>query len=139
MQKTKKIIIILFCICIITASFSGCLSRPETLEETADKMYSSYLQSEGVPSASVLVVKDGEKLLEKSYGLRNIKAGERATPNSSYRLACVTKPFTSMGILLLWEKGLIDLDMPVKEILTDFHSPQKGNHTPSAAEFVRIA
>lgn len=118
MFKIKKIVLILICAGIIAALFYGCASRSKSPEETADEMYKT-CNRQGMPSVSVLVAKDGE-VFEKSYGLRNVETGEKATPATNYRLGCITKTFTSMGILILKEKGLIDLDWPVNKVLTDF-------------------
>lgn len=122
MQKNKKIFLTLTCVSLIMALISGFISKPKDLAEIADKMYGSH----DVPSVSVLVVKDGKKVLEKSYGLRNIETGEQATPITNYRLGCITKPFTSMGILILKERGLLDLDWHVKNILSDFPKSAEG-------------
>jgi CubicO group peptidase (beta-lactamase class C family) len=129
MKKIVNTFLFLLCLFLILSLFTGCLSKPESLEEMADKMYSSYNQLENSPSVSVLAAKDGKIIFAKSYGHSNVETGEIATPETSYRLGCITKPFTCMGILILKERGLIDLDQPVKEILTDF---------PKSAEKVTV-
>lgn len=118
MFKIKKIALFLICVGIISTLFNGCSSSSKSPEEIADEMYQK-CNGQGMPSVSVLVAKNGE-VFEKSYGLRNVETGEKATPSTNYRLGCITKTFTSMGILILKEKGLIDLDWPVNKVLTDF-------------------
>ncbi len=118
---------------ILSAGFlSGCQSTttPEDIENIADNIYGKLNEGENTASASVLVVKDGKKILEKSYGHKNVETGELATPNTSYRLGCLSKCFTSESILMLKERGLIDLDWKVNKILKDF---------PDYAEDVTIA
>lgn len=119
MLKIKKSLLVLVCVCISAALVYGGASKPKSLEEIADEMYSS-CNKPGMPSVSVLVAKDGKEIFEKSYGLRNVETGEKATPKTNYRLGCITKPFTSMGILILKERGLIALDWPVNKVLSDF-------------------
>ncbi len=70
-----------------------------------------------VPGASVLVLKDGEPLLRRGYGLTDLEAGTAATPATNYRLTSVTKQFTAAAILLLAEDGKLSLDDPVKRWL----------------------
>lgn len=70
-----------------------------------------------VPGASVLVLRDGEPLLRRSYGLADLETGTRATPQTNYRLASVTKQFTAAAILLLAEDGKLSLDDPVRKWL----------------------
>ncbi|WP_312652926.1 serine hydrolase domain-containing protein [Aminipila sp.] len=119
MQKFMKILLILTCVGISAALVYGGASNQKSPEEIADELYSS-CNNPGNPSISVLVAKDGEIIVEKSYGLRNVETEEKATPATNYRLGCITKPFTSMGILILKERGLIELDWPVNKVLTDF-------------------
>jgi len=62
-----------------------------------------------VPGASVLVVRDGDVVIRKSYGLANLEEHIASAPNTNYRLASVTKQFTAASILLLG----IPLDDPI--------------------------
>ena len=82
-----------------------------------------------VPGASVLAVKDGETVLAKSYGYADLEARVRATPQTNYRLASVTKQFTAASILLLAEDGKLSIDDPVKRWLPSL---------PAAADAVTI-
>jgi len=51
-----------------------------------------------VPGASVLVVRDGQVVLRKSYGMASLEDRIAATPHTNYRLASVTKQFTAAAI-----------------------------------------
>ena len=70
-----------------------------------------------VPSVSVLVVKDGKTVVAKSYGYADLEAKVRATPQTNYRLASVTKQFTAAAILLLAEDGKLSIDDKVQRWL----------------------
>jgi CubicO group peptidase (beta-lactamase class C family) len=70
-----------------------------------------------VPSASVLVVKDGKTVLARSFGYADLEAKTRATPQTNYRLASVTKQFTAAAVLLLAEDGRLSLDDKVQRWL----------------------
>ena len=70
-------------------------------------------------SGSVLVARDGEILLDQGYGLAN---REWLIPNDGdtrFRLGSITKQFTAVAIMILNERGLVDLDAPVKTWLPD--------------------
>jgi CubicO group peptidase (beta-lactamase class C family) len=62
-----------------------------------------------VPGASLLVVRDGEPIVRRSWGLADVEAGVSATPATNYRLASVTKQFTAAAILLLAQDNKIFL------------------------------
>jgi CubicO group peptidase (beta-lactamase class C family) len=70
-----------------------------------------------VPGASVLVLRDGEPILRRSYGLANVEDHVAATPAVNYRLASVTKQFTAAAILLLAEDGKLQLNDPIRKWL----------------------
>ena len=64
----------------------------------------------GIPSAAVAIAKNGVIVHEAAFGFAD--ANRRATVNTPYPLASVTKPFVATGIKLLAERGKIDLDQP---------------------------
>ena len=70
-----------------------------------------------VPGASVLVLRDGEALVRKGYGLADLEKNVAATPATNYRLASVSKQFTAAAILLLVEDGKLSLDDPIRKWL----------------------
>ncbi|HYS54170.1 MAG TPA: serine hydrolase domain-containing protein [Thermoanaerobaculia bacterium] len=76
-----------------------------------------------VPGASVLVVRDGNVILRKSYGLANLEERVPATPDTNYRLASVTKQFTAGAILLLKNSNKLSLDDYITKYL---HVPEQG-------------
>ena len=82
-----------------------------------------------VPGASVLVLRDGEPLVRRGYGLADLEAGTPAGPGTNYRLASVTKQFTAAAVLLLAEDGRLTLDDPVKRWLPSL---------PAAADAVTL-
>lgn len=82
-----------------------------------------------VPGASVLVLRDGEALVRRSYGLADLENGIATTPSTNYRLASVSKQFTAVAVLLLMEDGKLTLDDPVRRWLPSL---------PDAAQAVTI-
>jgi CubicO group peptidase (beta-lactamase class C family) len=70
-------------------------------------------------SGAVLVARDGQILLDRGYGFAN---REWLIPNdgdTKFRLGSITKQFTAVAIMILNERGLVDLDAPVKTWLPD--------------------
>lgn len=70
-------------------------------------------------SGSVLVARDGEVLLDRGYGLANREWNIPNAGDTKFRLGSLTKQFTAVAIMILNERGLVDLDAPVKTYLTD--------------------
>lgn len=85
---------------------------------TADLLFQQYdtLQTSGI---SVLVIKNGKKLYDRSFGLSNIEPREKATSHSNYRIASVTKSFTAMAIMLLRDDGKLSLNDPLSKFFPE--------------------
>ncbi|PXV60295.1 CubicO group peptidase, beta-lactamase class C family [Dyella jiangningensis] len=97
-------------------------------------------------SGSILVQwHDGSQLV-RSYGLANIPFRVANTPQTRFKIASVTKLFTSVLILQLVEQGRIDLDQPIKTYLPDYPGEagskvtiqQLLNHTSGLPSFDAI-
>ncbi|MEN3369571.1 MAG: hypothetical protein V7609_1714 [Verrucomicrobiota bacterium] len=78
------------------------------------------------PGVAILVSRHGVPLHLAGYGLADIKAGARITPESLFDLASVSKNMTAIAILTLVEAGNLKLDQPVATYLGDFAVPVKG-------------
>ncbi|MBS0382386.1 MAG: beta-lactamase family protein, partial [Proteobacteria bacterium] len=72
-----------------------------------------------VPGASLLVVKDGKTVIARGYGYANLEEHNKATPQTDYRLASVTKQFTAASILLLKQDGKLKLSDPIRKYLPE--------------------
>ncbi|HEY2678013.1 MAG TPA: serine hydrolase domain-containing protein [Steroidobacteraceae bacterium] len=94
---------------------AGCSSRAGDGAAKIDALLRPY---EGaVPSASVLVVRDGLPIIRRSVGLSDLEGRIAATPATNYRLASMTKQFTAAAILLLAEDGRLSLADPARKWL----------------------
>jgi len=80
-----------------------------------DRIVTTALAAEDVPSASIAVVKDGRIVFAKAYGKAN--EGLPATPNLPYQIASISKQFTAMALLLLEDEGKLSLDDKVAKYL----------------------
>jgi D-alanyl-D-alanine carboxypeptidase len=105
----------------LVAASSEANCAPFNPDEIAqiDKVVSDALAKSGAPSASVAVVRDGEIVFAKAYGLRKIEPQEAATPTTRYRIASVSKQFTAAAILMLADDGKLSLDDEVARYLPD--------------------
>lgn len=84
-------------------------------QPTNDQLMARY--DGDVPGASLLVLKDGEPVVRRGYGLSELEREVEAGPATNYRLASITKQFTAAAILLLAEDDTLDLDDPLRQWL----------------------
>jgi len=84
-----------------------------------DKIMESYNHA-GQPGASVLVMFHGKVVFKRGYGISNMNTGEKITSATNFRLASITKQFTAMSILILEERGLLNLNDKINKYFPDF-------------------
>jgi CubicO group peptidase (beta-lactamase class C family) len=70
-----------------------------------------------VPSLAVAVVREGNLVWAEGFGLADLEKKTPATSDSIYLLASVSKPMTATGLMVLKDRGLIDLDAPANRYL----------------------
>ena len=68
---------------------------------------------------SVLVARGHEVLLDEAYGLANVERRVPNSPATKYQLGSLTKQFTAASILLLEERGKLNVNDAVKEYMSD--------------------
>ena len=71
----------------------------------------------GATGVAVAVVYGGRIVWEEGFGWANREAGHKATPDTPFGLASVTKPFTATTIMTLVGEGKLSLDEPANKFL----------------------
>jgi CubicO group peptidase (beta-lactamase class C family) len=64
-----------------------------------------------LPSVAVSIAQHGHIVWEQGFGYADKENLLLATPDTMYRVASITKPFTATGLMRLVERGNIDLDL----------------------------
>ncbi|MDB9953745.1 beta-lactamase family protein [Porticoccaceae bacterium] len=77
------------------------------------------IQEHSIPAVSMALWHEGE-LHQGAAGTLNMDTGVEATTDSIFQIGSITKVFTTVLMMKLVERGLVDLDQPVKYYLRDF-------------------
>jgi CubicO group peptidase (beta-lactamase class C family) len=119
-KKQKSIIFfpILFYVFIFSVV---CIAQD--IESKVDEYVNAYVKM-GRFSGSILIAQNGKVLVSKGYGMANYEHDVPNTPQTKFRLGSITKQFTSMSIMQLQEKGLLNVDDPVIKHIPDY--PETG-------------
>ncbi|HSS51197.1 MAG TPA: serine hydrolase [Thermoanaerobaculia bacterium] len=72
------------------------------------------------PGAAALVMKDGQVVLRKGFGMANLELGIPVSPDMVFELGSITKQFTAASILLLQERGQLRVEDEITKYLPDF-------------------
>ena len=79
-----------------------------------------------VPGAVVMVLRKGRIAYYEAFGYRDREKKIPMTRDSIFRIASMTKPFTSLAIMMLAEEGKIQLLVPVSRYLPEFKDLKVG-------------
>jgi CubicO group peptidase (beta-lactamase class C family) len=92
--------------------------NPKAAMKTADD-YIALQVAKGSFRGAVLVGMNGKIAFEKGYGFANEEWGIPNSPSTEYRVFSMTKQFTGACILLLEERGLLNVQDPVSKYVSD--------------------
>ncbi|MCY3935498.1 MAG: serine hydrolase [Chloroflexi bacterium] len=85
------------------------------------------MQEAKVPGLALSIVADGELHYAAGFGTTSVEDGGQAvTPATVFRIGSTSKPIAAIVILRLVDEGLLDLDVPICEILPDFQLSERG-------------
>ena len=108
--------------------FAQCIVEPKTLTDekiTAIRKFLMQQTREGF-SGCVLLSENDQVLFNQGFGFANREEKIPNNKDTRFEIASVTKLFTTVAILQLVEKGLINLDDRLNEYLGDFEPPKNG-------------
>ena len=94
-----------------------CLAQATT--QRLDSLLSAYAKQK-IFNGSVLVAKNGNIILEKGYGVQNIKDNLPNTARTIYQIGSITKQFTSAVILQLVSKNKMGLQDKLSKYFPDY-------------------
>jgi len=66
------------------------------------------------------VVRDGHLAFFHGHGFADLDQRTPITEDTVFRIASISKTFTAIAVMQLWEQGLIDLDAPANDYLRSF-------------------
>jgi CubicO group peptidase (beta-lactamase class C family) len=66
---------------------------------------------------AVGIVRNGSLEFSSGHGPADIESRAPVTDQTVFRIGSVTKTFTAIAVMQLWEEGLIDLDAPANDYL----------------------
>jgi CubicO group peptidase (beta-lactamase class C family) len=116
-------------------------SNPSAMGQKIDAIFAP-LDTPNSPGVAVLVIKDGKKLFERGYGLRELHSAAKIDPRTNFRLASSSKQFTAMAIMLLVHDGKLRYDQKLTDVFPDFPAYGKSisirnllNHTAGLQDY----
>jgi CubicO group peptidase (beta-lactamase class C family) len=100
MIKLKYLLLLLFCSSLLNAQQKAA-AIPPGLDQYIEKVLKTF----NVPGVSVSIVKDGQVLMSKGYGVKKMGTNEKVDENTLFLIASNTKAFTATALAILVEEG----------------------------------
>jgi CubicO group peptidase (beta-lactamase class C family) len=122
-------------------ALAGCGSTGKSSIES----YLSGLSGQGALTGAVLVARGGTVLVSKGYGLADEESHSPNTPQTRFRIGSNTKQFTAMAILILQDRGRLNVHdllcnyvpdcSPAWQPITLFHLLTHTSGIPNYTDF----
>ena len=123
-MRNTLVIIALAGIVFVPVTFARAQVAEDTRVTSAIGVLDAWIQSRmayrDIPGLTIGIVHDQEIILERGYGHADREGRHPATPGTLFRIASISKLFTSIAVMHLVEEGKVRLDDPVSDYLEWF-------------------
>lgn len=105
-------------------------AKPETLGLSSERLerigtaVQHDIDNKRIAGAVTMVIRHGHVAWFKSQGMMDREAGKAMQPDAMFRICSMTKPITSVAVMMLYEEGRFLLDDPVSKYLPEFKNPK---------------
>lgn len=141
MRRQRNLAIFLFVICAISvfAQQLPKVSRPEDAGFSSERLnrLTQFFQSEvdkgSIPGAVLIVGRNGRIVYRQAIGYQDREKKIPMKPDAMFRIFSMSKPVTSVAVMMLAEEGKIDVLAPVARYLREFKDVKVGVEKADAA------
>jgi len=85
----------------------------QTLIAELEEVIPELMKKASIPGLSIAVIRDGEIIWSRCFGIKNTKTSEPATERTVFEAASLTKPFFAYTVMKMVESEELDLDAPL--------------------------
>lgn len=116
-EKLSKVIFLLAC------------SIPVLAQNSTETEIASFLDqlTEEDFSGTILVAKNDTVIEERAYGFASKEFGVKNNIDTKFNVASITKSFTAVAVLQLYEQGKLDLHQPIGAYLKEYPNKRISN------------
>lgn len=115
-MRVPRLFTMLIFLPLTAAAQSGAAAAPPRFDAYVDSVMKRF----EVPGMGIAIVKDGQVVLARGYGLKRLGSGDKVDANTRFGIASNTKAFTALALGMLVEEGKLQWDSPVVNYLPQF-------------------
>jgi CubicO group peptidase (beta-lactamase class C family) len=143
MRKANYLKFLLIAITVLSLN-SQSVIYSQNFELKIDSLLQEKYQP-NAPGATFLISKNGIIVYKKAFGLSNLELNLPMHTENVFEISSMTKQFTAVSILMLMEKGKLNLDDEITKFIPDY--PTNGHkitvhhlltHTSGIKDFTRV-
>ena len=107
-------------------------NKPEEVGFSSERLkritdaFQSEVDKGAIPGAVVLIARNGKIAYFEAFGFQDRESKKPMTTDAIFRIASMSKPITSVAVMMLVEEGKIQLLDPVSRYLPEFKGVQVG-------------
>jgi len=99
--------------------------------ERLDRVMQSYVDDERLAGQVILVLRNGRVAFSAANGMRDIAAGAPMREDTIFRIASQTKAIVSTGIMILHERGDLDIQHPLSRYFPEWENMEVAVSQPN--------
>ena len=118
-----------FCGLIFLVFFGGWLAADEKTDKV-DKLFAQW-DTTVTPGCTLAIIKDGEIIYKRGYGMAKIEDGIVMTPSKIFDIGSVSKQFTATCLTMLIKEGKVSIDDDIRKYFPEmpkYEKPITVNH-----------
>lgn len=116
-MKTQRLHSVAFLCTMLFFSFSA---QAQITSTQVDSIVIDAMSKMNVAGVAVAIVKDGQIILSKGYGVKSVETGEPVNEQTQFAIASNSKAFTTAALALLVEDGSINWTDKVVDHIPEF-------------------
>ncbi len=113
----KKAIFFLGSLLLLLTPFAASAKTEDTKEKITKFMEKS-LDMYNIPGTSLAILENGEMIYQNQWGI--LSDGSNVTADTPFLIGSLSKPITSLAIMMLVEDSKIKLDEPIQSYIPSF-------------------
>lgn len=107
----------------LSSSLVNAQSPGHATEQKIDSLFAEYTSES--PGVAVVVVRGGQIIFQKGYGMANLEYKVPVTPQTVFNIASVSKQFTAFAIYLLEKQGKISFEDDIRKYIPELPQYEK--------------
>jgi CubicO group peptidase (beta-lactamase class C family) len=131
-SRTRWLLVVWLLALVTTTTYGQSLANVSAEEarlsssalQQIDALLQQAVERKQVAGAVALLARDGKLGYLRAKGFQDVEAGKEMTTDTLFRIASMSKPVTSVAVMILVDDGRLRVTDPVSRYLPEFKNPR---------------